>query len=243
MEKNTNDDITFKVYIISAKRYVRGMITAKNFTDYVHVVRESEKDAYIEHGFDNVISFPDDDINRYSKVFNYLVDNAKEDVIAIVDDDIDYFQYRNPFSKKIKDPEIVQAEFERLAQMIYDLNLGLAFGTPNASPYMYTGEFSWSGIPGAWKIVNRKVIKAKMDSTVYRNVDIDYVLQELLSNRICLCARYLCAMGKKDKITNSTGSIYSKKNIENSIDKMKIKWGRHFQYDEKRNVPKILVKR
>ena len=238
-----NNEFTFKVYIISARRYSRGMITAKNFIDYCHVVRESEKEMYIKHGFNNVIAFPDEDINRYSKVFNYLVDNAPEDVIAIVDDDIDYFQYRNPFSKKIKDPEIVQSEFERLAQMIYDLDLGLAFGTPNASPYMYTGEFSWSGIPGAWKIVNRKHIKAKMDSAVYRNVDIDYVLQEVLKNRICLCARYLCAKGKRDKITNATGSVYSKSDIDNSIDEMKIRWGKYFQYNEKKNVPKIIARR
>ena len=127
--------------------------------------------------------------------------------------------------------------------MIYDLDIGLSFGSPNNSPYVYNQEFCWYGIPGAFKIINRKVIKARMDSTVYRNVDIDYVLQEVLVNRICLDAKWFCIKGYRDKDTNKTGSVYTKKNIENSIDKMKIKWGRHFQYDEKKNVPKIFVKR
>lgn len=233
----------FQVYIISCGRYKRGMVTAKNFTDYKHVVRKSEEQLYIENGFDNVISFDDELINRYTKVFNYLVENAPEDVIAIVDDDIDFFEYRNPFTTKITDPNVVQAEFERLGQMLYDLDLGLAFGSPNNNPYNYTAEFTFFGIPGAWKIVNRKAIKSKMDMTINRNVDIDYVLQEVLKNRICLDARYLCGRGYKDKTTNSTGSIYSKNDIDSSIDRMRLKWGRHFTYNDKNNLPRINVKR
>ena len=234
---------TFQVYIISSSRYRRGPITAKNFLEYFHVVRESQRQLYIDNGFENVMSFEDSLINSYTKVFNFLVDNAKEDIIAIVDDDIDFFRYRTDTIRKIESPEIVQAEFERLGQIIYDLDLGLAFGPPNSIPYNYTSEFSWFGIPGAWKIVNRHFIKAKMDATIERNVDIDYVLQEVLHNRICIDAKYLTGEGYKDSITTTSGSLYSKNDVENSIEKMELRWGKHFRYDRSRNIPKIIVDR
>ncbi len=236
-------DFTFQVYIISSSRYSRGPITAKNFLNYKHVVRKSQENAYLENGFENVISFTDELINSYTKVFNYLVDHAPEDVIAIVDDDIDFFKYRTDKIEKIKSAEIVQSEFERLGQIIYDLELGLAFGPPNSIPYNYTSEFSWLGIPGAWKIINRDKIKARMDAQIDRNVDIDHVLQEVLLNRVCIDAKYLCDEAYKDKITRSSGSLYSRNSIESSIDQMKLRWGKYFRYDAKKNVPYILVSR
>lgn len=236
-------DCKFQVYIISSSRYERGMVTAKNFVDYKHVVRDSQKQLYIDHGFENVISFPDEDINAYSKVFNYLIEHAPEDVIAIVDDDIDHFKYRTNVTSKITDPEIVQAEFERLGQMIFDLGIGLAIGSPTSIPYNYTSEFSWFGIPGAWKIVNTKKCKARMDPEIYRNVDIDFVLQEVLMNRIVLDSKYLCSEGFIDKSTTTSGSVYSKKNIDDSIEMMELKWGRYFKYNAKNAVPMILVER
>ncbi|BAL83535.1 hypothetical protein SELR_18270 [Selenomonas ruminantium subsp. lactilytica TAM6421] len=239
MEKNKR----FQVYIISSSRYEWGMVTAKNFLDYKHVIRKSQVELYKEHGFDNIVGIDDELINSYTKVYNYIVDNAPEDVVAIVDDDIDHFIYRTKEVEDITDKEVVQAEFERLAQIIYDLDLGLAFGPPNAIPYNYTSEFAWMGIPGAWKIVNRKYIKARMDAKIDRNVDIDYVLQEVLNNRVCIDAKYLCDVAHKDKLTNTTGSLYSKTDIDNSIDMMKLRWGKYFQYDAKKNIPKIRVKR
>ena len=236
-------EFAFQVYIISSSRYSRGPITARNFLNYKHVVRRSQEKDYLQNGFDNVISFPDELINSYTKVFNYLSNSAQEDVIAIVDDDIDYFKYRTDKIERIKSSEIVQAEFERLAQIIYDLDIGLAFGPPNSIPYNYTSEFSWFGIPGAWKIVNRSKIKAAMDPQIDRNVDIDYVLQEVLLNRVCIDARYLCGEGYKDEITRSSGSVYSINSIENSIAQMKLRWGKYFTYDAKKNVPRILVSR
>lgn len=236
-------DIKFQIYIISHGRHERGEITAKNFTNYKHVVRESEKAIYKKHGFKNVVGYPDEDINSYTKVFNYLVDNAPEDVIAIVDDDIDHFLYRTDKSEIITDSWIVQQEFERIAQMIADLRIGLAMADVLSIPYSYSQEFTWGGVPGAWKIINRSVIKARMDSSIARNVDIDYVLQEMLKNRICLKVKYLCSFGYRDESTTTSGSNYDGSDIEASLTEMKLRWGKYFNYNKKRGIPYIHVPR
>ena len=131
-------EFTFGVYIISVGRAKRGPITAKHFLEYTHVVRKSQEQEYIDNGFQNVWGIEDDLINGYDKVFNYLVDYAKDDVIAIVDDDVAQFLYREKDTVPIESPETVQAEFERIAQMLVDLRIGLAFGPPTAVPYNYT---------------------------------------------------------------------------------------------------------
>lgn len=234
-------EFAFGVYIISHGRAASGPITAKNFETYKHVVRKSEEEEYAKNGFENILAIEDSLIDSYAKVFNYLQDNAEEDVIAIVDDDINYFEYREKETVPIESPETVQAEFERLAQMVYDLRIGLAYGPPTDTPYNYTSEFAWTGMPGAFKIVNRSCIKARMDPKADRNVDVDYVLQELLENRICLSAKWLCDKAFMEKNANVTGSRYTSDQLISSLELMKLRWGRYINYSA--NVVKIKVAR
>lgn len=237
------DEGKLGIYIISAGRWGRGVITGKNLMEYRYVVRKSQEQMYRNNGFGDVLAVEDDKINSYGKVFNYLVENAEEDVIAIIDDDIDHFVYRKEKLEDITDPEIVQSEFVRLAQIIYDLDIGLCAGTPNSNIYSFNGEFAWTGIPGAWKIVNRKKIKAKIDPTIGRNMDIDYLMQENLYNRIVLHERYFTSKEYRDEITNTTGTVVSKTDIDVGLEKMELKWGKYFKYVKKRNLPVVRIKR
>ena len=75
-------DFTFGVYIPSYNRYARGMITGKLFEDPKHVVRKSQEKQYAEHGFKNIVSVDDRLVDGYSDVYNWIVENAEEDVIA-----------------------------------------------------------------------------------------------------------------------------------------------------------------
>ena len=238
-----NENPRFGIYIISYGRWERGIITGKNFVNYRYVVRKSQEQQYRDHGFGDVWAIEDSEINSYGKVFNYLVDNAPEDVIAIVDDDIDHFAYRFEKLTDIEDPEIVESEFTRLAQILYDLKLGLCTGTPNQNIYTFNGEFTWTGIPGAWKIINRKCLKARMDPSIGRNMDIDFVMQENLFNRVILHERYLATINYTDALTNTTGTIVSRKDIDVGLEKMQLKWGKYFFYNEKRKFPVVRIKR
>ena len=237
------NDARFGIYIISVGRWARGVITGKNLIDYRYVVRKSQEAKYRENGFGDVLAVEDTLINSYGKVFNWLVDNAEEEVIAIIDDDIDHFVYRKEDLTDIKDPEIVQSELTRLAQIIFDLNIGLCCGTPNGNVYSFNGEFAWTGIPGAWKIVNRTAIKARMDPSIGRNMDIDYVMQENLKNRIVLHERYLTSREYRDEITNTTGTVVSHSEIDTGLERMELRWGKYFKYIQKRNLPVVRIKR
>lgn len=236
-------EFTFQVYIISAGRWADGPITANNFTNYKHVVRKSQEQQYRDNGFNNIVAIEDELISGYGVLFNYLVDNAEEDVIAIVDDDIERFIYRKDSYYEIEKPETVQAEFERLAQILHDLDLGLAFGPATSAPYNYDREIAFKGIPGAFKIINRRQVKARMDGKFDRDIDIDYVLQELVQNRICINAMYLCDKAYKPENVHFSGSVYDTAMIRNTVDLMKLKWGKYFSYNHKNNRPKLQVER
>ena len=237
------DEFTFGVYIPTCGRYGRGMITGKLFESPKHVVRKSEEQAYADAGFVNIVAVEDKEIAGYAPVYNWIVDNAEEDVIVICDDDVKNFIYRTDTNVPITDVETCQAEFERLGQLIWDLDLGIAFGSATPTPYVYTSEFGWYGIPGAFKVVNRRCVKARMDTLLQRNTDIDYVLQELLKNRVCLNAKYLCDNPFEDDTTNTSGSKYNPTAIAASVEMMESRWGRHFSYNSKKNVPMIHVER
>lgn len=236
-------ELSFGVYIPSVGRAYRGVITGKLFENPKYVVRKSQAAEYEEMGFPNVIGVEDEEIADYELVYNWIVDNAEEDIIVIADDDIKAFNYLLERSYRIEDVETVQAEFERIGQLLFDLGIGLAFGPATPAWYNYTCEFGFFGIPGAFKVVNRKAIKARMDATLPRCSDIDYVLQELLLNRICLSVKWLVDSPFEDSKTNVTGSIYNKDGIMDAVQIMKARWGKHFTYNMERNIPMIDVTR
>ena len=66
----------------------------------VYVVRESERQAYLDAGIKDadLWSVQDDLIDSVDKVYWYIIQNAKEDVICICDDDIEDFQYMLDFN-------------------------------------------------------------------------------------------------------------------------------------------------
>lgn len=238
-----DNEITIGVYIPSVGRAERGMITGKLFESPKHIVRKSQEQEYKKMGFINVIGVEDNEIDGYGDVFNWIVENAKEDIIVIADDDIKAFSYLLERAYRIEDVETVQAEFERIGQILYDLDIGLAYGPATPAWYNYTCEFSFFGIPGAFKVINRKALKAKMDSELPRCTDIDFVLQELLLNRITLSVKWLVDSPYEDSTTSTSGSTYNAKGIQQAVEIMKARWGKYFSYNMKKNIPRIRVQR
>ena len=141
-----------------------------------------------------------------------------------------------------KDKELITSEFERIAQLIVDLNIGMGCIDSTPVPYNYTAEFDFKGVSGGIRWINKKVFKAKMDYNVRHNFDLDLIMQELLVNRIILKPKYLTSICGID--TNKGGGSGKKRKDQlDSITNMKLKWGKYFEFDHKKNVPKIMVKR
>lgn len=237
---------TFGIYIPSYKR--AKTCTAHKFLEYgTYIVRESEYEEYAEALKDyadhiKVQAVEDSQICGLTEVNQWLIDNAPEDIIAILDDDIHHFYYRMFDTVSLDDPATVTAELERMAQLMSDLGIGFGATDATIRPWNYDCEFSFKGAAGAVRWVNRRVFKAKCHKELEYNYDLDLVLQELLVNRVILKPKYFCSKGLTD--TNAGGASEKKRGDQvTSIDLMKQKWGKYFSYNMKMNVPHINVKR
>lgn len=237
---------TFGIYIPSYKR--AKTCNAHVFLEYgTYIVRESEYEEYVESlkdYSDHIKVQPVEDhlICGMVEVNQWLIDNAPEDVIAVLDDDIHHFYYRMFDTEDIKDPTIITSELERVGQIMADLGIGFGATDATIRPWNYDCEFSFKGCAGAVRWVNRKTFKSKCNKELEYNYDLDVVLQELLYNRIILKPKYFCSKGLTD--TNEGGaSNKQRKDQIASIHLMEQKWGKYFTYNFKQNVPHINVKR
>ena len=104
---------TFGIYIPSYKR--AKTCTAHKFLEYgTYIVRASEYEEYVEAMKDytdhiKVQAVEDSLICGLTEVNQWLIDNAPEDIIAILDDDIHHFYYRMFDTITLDDPEKVTA--------------------------------------------------------------------------------------------------------------------------------------
>ena len=234
---------TFNIYIPSYQR--ADTCTSHQFLEYgTYVVRKSEEEAYRKADLGNcdVMAVDDELICGLTEVNQWLIDNAKEDVICVVDDDIRHFYYRLDMNIDIYDPEVITSELERMAQLMVDLNVGFGAVDATATIWNYDAEFSFKGTAGSVRWINRPVFKSKCVKELEYNYDLDLVLQELLKNRIILKPRYFISKGETD--TNKGGASEKQRSDQAaSIELMKEKWGKYFTYNMKTNKPFINVKR
>ena len=153
---------TFNIYIPSYKR-AKTACTHKILEYYTYVVRQSELQDYIDAGIDpdHIWAVEDSEINNLVKVVNYIVDNAPEDIICMIDDDVPFLYYRLDTYEKITEPETVTAEFERIGQLISDLRIGYASVDASISPWNYGSEFEFKGTSGGMRWFNKPCYKSR----------------------------------------------------------------------------------
>ena len=236
-----NDEVAIGIYIPSYRR-AKSATTHKFLEYYKYVVRESEAEEYRAAGIENIMAVADELIGGLTEVNQWLIDNAPEQIICILDDDIHHFYYRLDRQDSIEDPALITSEIERISQLMLDLEVGFAATDATTSIWNYDGEFSFKGTAGAVRWINLKVFKGKCEKELEYNYDLDLVLQELLVNRIILKPRYFCSKGLTD--TNEGGaSAKDRQSQYASINLMRAKWGKYFDYNLKSNKPYIRVER
>lgn len=217
--------------------------THKLLEYYKVVVRQSQAEEYAKSiPVKNIIAVEDEKINSVSKVWNWVIENAEEDIIATLGDDMPDAIYRLDFNEKITDKEIITSEIERIAQLIVDLGIGMGCVDASIAPWNYASEFAFSGTCGGIVWFNRQVYKSKFNDDIGYCCDTDVVFQELAKNRIVLKPKYFCSHGGTD--TNKGGnSKKSRASMIASFELMKHKWGKYFDYDIKSNKIYVRVKR
>lgn len=231
----------FNVYVPSYQRYDDKERVYDHLEYCTYVVRKSEAELYRANGIEKLWVVEDEKIDSMHKVFQHIIDESPEEVIAIVDDD-GRFIYRNVETRDMT-PEEASMELERTAVMLVDLNIGYACTDAVPAPFYYDSEFKFKGMSGGCKWINKKKFVAKMDEESNYNFDLDWELQELLVNRVILKPIYFIDVGGQD--TNKGGSNVDKNKAKRmaGIEHMKAKWGKYFGYNLKNNKAKINVSR
>lgn len=234
---------TFNIYVPSYN--MANTTTTYKLLEYcTYVVRKSQEKDYRENGIKDIWAIDDELIDNGLKVHDYIIKNAKEDVIAMCDDDIINFMYRMDTNDPISDVETATSEIERLAQLTEDLRIGYLTTDSAPQPFGYDQPFSFSsGVSGALKIFNRKVFKSKIDFDTFYCFDVDLILQELAYNRVVLHPKYFLAHALIDKNSGGFSSTKTRSKVMSNVATMEVKWGKYFGYNFVRNIPKINVKR
>ncbi len=245
MNQNTLNDVNFNIYVMSYRR--PNAIISKALFDYcTYVVREEEADAYRASGIEKMLIIPDGAVFSFMSTLYWIINNTPEDVIFVADDDIEKFVYRMDNTEYLEnddgtaDREKVTSEIERIAQLIYDLGIGYAFDQPTMAPYGYDQEFKFVGMPGHIRWINKTALKAVYDRSDPAASDVDMMMQELLKNRIVLQPRYLVVKAGMD--TNE-GATRNREGHKILVEAMRNKWGKYYDYNYKRNIARIAVKR
>lgn len=233
---------SFNIYVPSYKRSDR--ILTQNYVEYcTYVVRKSEADDYRQNGVKSIWAVDDELINSVSKVVNYIVENAPEDVICVIDDDVQQVCYRTDAIEKLHDAETVTRELERCAQIIYDLGIGYGACPSDSNVKYYDRPFKFVGVNGGMKIFNRKALKSRFSEKLKFLSDIDFQLSELLQNRVILISNYFCFQCSID--TNAGGSNANKSLREFEVENEYVsqKWGAYYKKADGGSAGSIRVKR
>lgn len=239
---------TFNIYVISYQRWEK--IVSQDIYEYcTYVVREEEYEKYKAAGVRNILAIPKEaHCWNFMSTLWWVIKNTPEDVIFISDDDITRYIYRMndwlPIDEQsFPNPiETTTAEIERIAQILFDLDLGLAYDGPQKTLFAYDREWNFKGMPGHCRWINKKALKATYDVKDLASSDIDMAMQEILYNRITLQPKYfLSDAGQME--TNSGGVTYTRKKTLSIRQAMENKWGKYYEYDVKKNQAKIKVKR
>lgn len=140
--------MTFNIYVASYHRAAETKV--HKLLEYcTYVVRESEAEAYRNAGIESVWGVPDELICSFGKVQNYIIENAPEDIVCVLDDDIESFAYCLEKAEVITNITTPTRELERWGQLMADLDIGLCGSRIVISlPYGYTGEFNFQAMVG-----------------------------------------------------------------------------------------------
>lgn len=235
----------FGIYCMSVNRW-DAIMTKRLFEYCTYVVREEQADKYREAGIDDMLIIPKGAVKDFMSTFYWIIQNTPEPVICIVDDDVKAVCYRNDKRYPMlnddgtPDKETATMECERIGQLLYDLDLGLAFDNANPASYIYDREFGFKGMPGHIRWINKSGFKAKLDMNDPATSDIDMAMQELLYNRIILLPKYYCT---EAFMATNAGTTVSRKRFIDTTIAMHNKWGVYYEYDYRKNVARINVKR
>jgi len=168
----------YKIYSASYKR-ADTCKTHKYIPSITYVVSEDEAEAY-KAIHDKVWVIPNEVQGNLARVWNYILDNAPEENIITIDDDIKHFgRWNCNISKKLKTEEVDEMILEGI-QLAKDLNVrywGLNCLADKGAYREYTPFGMTSYIGGPFQAHNNNPLR--YDEDIYLKEDYDMSIQVL----------------------------------------------------------------
>ena len=168
----------YKIYVASYKR-ANICKTHKYLKNITYVVMESEEKEY-KKKHDNLWVIPNEVQGNLARVWNYILDNAPEENIILIDDDIKHFgRYNGNKSYKLNELEVYNM-IEQGIQLATDLNVvywGLNCLADKGAYREYTPFGMTSYIGGPFQAHRKNDLR--YDEVIFLKEDYDMSLQVL----------------------------------------------------------------
>jgi len=234
MEAKTKD-LDYALVIPSRKRTANMKHITHMFPEAIIYVAESEYDDYKKVVGDNeIMTHPDSD--NFCEILNYLLDNRKEQSIAIFDDDIKHLQVLvGRKTRKITDPASLRAVIENGVMMLQDSDKPMMSYAISPNPMEFQAgnpiKLGFALPAGAWIINGRKY---RFDENIIVRDDIDFALQVLLDDRFAICdTRYCWICGEYQKEDGGLQCVRTSEAEEHDKKYLYNKWGREILFLDK----------
>lgn len=222
--QNLLKELGIKIVILSRSRY--DTITTHNLVpDYIEVVvPESQKELYQQKISNPIITTPND-IKGLGMLRNWCLDNFKEETIIMLDDDIlKCYCITGKRAKAFTKDKVLEV-LVNTAIMAKDAGCGV-FGFTQTDIRKFNGTMpfnlcTWVG--GVIGVIG-KSIRFRNDKF---KVDIDFCLQNLLTNRIIWCDNRYYFIQYRDNNKGGNSEFRTAKDYEQSTKSLKEKWGKY----------------
>lgn len=221
-----------KIFIPSYKR--AGTVkTRLTLNGGVIVCHEFEYDEYMEKEGGEILAIPDELKGNIAKVRNWILDNANDDEIVMMDDDISQVGFHENMIQISMSPKKIIRFLKNGYQMAKDLGVSLWGVNLQSDPKFYReySPFSFhSPILGTFSCHYKPQIR--YDENLFLNEDYDFFLKTINEHRKTL--RFNKYYYKADHLGKSGGcGSYRLKDFEiEQAEKMIKRWGsRVFKFD------------
>lgn len=217
------------------------MTTHKYLPEATLVVVEAEAKKYEK--FMMEMKFIPENINGMGSIRNWILNNFKEEIIFMADDDMQGVWCNvGREGKLISNSETISQIIRNTARCAKDTGVKL-FGFSQAwDTRQYRGNkpISLCGWVGAFfGVIGREIV---FDEVNKLKVDIDYCLRQLLKNRIIYIDKRYAFKQLRDTNIGGNAKLRSADLKNEEIERLKRRWGKYFNYKRTNTGEKVNIR-
>jgi len=229
--------------IILSKGRSDSIITHELLDDYIVLVPKSEIKEYEKRIDKKRLKSIPDSYNGLGEVRNYVLDNFRNRIILMWDDDISHMaNMMHIKARKITDKDIIKQATDNLVQNALDSGAKLFSynQTWDVRKYEHTKPFKLNSWVGTMVGVIGKQLRWTQHNKL--KVDIDYSLMHLQENRIIWKDQRFSLVNKRDSNKGGNTEFRNQEQINKELRFLKLKWGKYININESKFKYRISIK-